>query len=81
MRRPFRSFGGPSVLPVVALDRRCAGAVARSADSFTHHIDIGTVNSAFTKGKLLLVVTAAVATAPLERHDRTGTNGHNRPLV
>ncbi|QTQ34618.1 Uncharacterized protein ToN1_04470 [Aromatoleum petrolei] len=74
-------MGGPSVMQAVALDRRCAGAVAQSADNFTHHIDIGTVNSAFPNGKPLLVVTAAVATAPLERHDRTGTSGQVPSLV
>lgn len=74
MSPPFRSLGGPSVMQVVALGRRWAGAVAQSADNFTHHID--TVDSAFPKGKLLLVVAAAAATASLERHDRTGTNGH-----
>lgn len=55
--------------------------VAHSADNFTHHTDIGTGNSAFPKGKLLLVVAAAVATAPLERHDRTGTNGQELPVA
>ncbi|WP_211167067.1 hypothetical protein, partial [Aromatoleum evansii] len=58
-----------------------AGAGAQSADNFTHHTDIGTLNSAFPKGRRLLLVGTAVATAPFEQHDRTGTNGQLLPIM
>lgn len=68
-------------MQVVALDRRCAGAAAQFADNFGGYADIGTMNGKFPKGKLPLVVAAAVATAALERHGRTGTIGHERSVA